>query len=126
GAYEFQAPVSRISYAWLQLYGLLPASGSTDTADPDGDGVNNYHEWLAGTNPTNRLSSPAQLTIIPSGANLILTWPTNAVGFTLQSATNLGPSAVWSTNSPAPVVIAGQNTVTNPITGAQKFHRLVQ
>jgi hypothetical protein len=33
---------------------------------------------------------------------------------------------VWITNSPAPVVIAGQNTVTNPITGPQQFFRLSQ
>ena len=67
-----------------------------------------------------------QLTIIPSGANVVLTWPTNATGFTLQSTMNLGSSAVWSTNSPAPVVVNGQNTVTNPITGTQQFFRLSQ
>jgi len=125
GAYEFQAPLSQISYAWLQQYGL-PINANTDSADPDGDGVDNWHEWLAGTDPTNPLSSPAQLTIIPSGPNLILMWPTNAVGFTLQSTTNLGSSAVWSTNSPAPLVANGLNRVTNPITGGQQFYRLAQ
>jgi hypothetical protein len=55
-----------------------------------------------------------------------LTWPTNPAGFTLQSATNLVSPAFWSTNSPAPVVINGQNAVTNPITGPQQFYRLVQ
>jgi hypothetical protein len=125
GAYEFQAPVSMISYAWLQQYGL-PIIPSTDSADPDGDGVSNYHEWLAGTDPTNSLSSPAQLSITPSGTNVILTWPTNAVGFTLQSTTNLSSPAVWSTNSPAPVVIGGQNVITNPISGAQQYYRLRQ
>jgi uncharacterized repeat protein (TIGR03803 family) len=70
--------------------------------------------------------APPQLTIIPSGANVILTWPTNATGFTLQSTTNLASSAVWTTNSPAPVVVNGQNTVTNPISGAQQFYRLSQ
>ncbi len=60
-----------------------------------------------------------------------MTWPANVAGFdytsyTLQSATNFVSPAVWSTNSPAPVVIAGQNTVTNPITGPQQFYRLVQ
>ena len=125
GAYEFQSPASMISYAWLQQFNL-PINPATDTADPDGDGVNNYHEWLAGTNPTNRFSSPAQLTIAPSGPNVVFTWSTNAIGFTLQSTTNLVSPAVWSTNSPAPVVIAGQNTVTNPITGPQQFFRLVQ
>src|SRR5450759_2288652 len=58
---------------------------------------------------------PAQLTIIPYGANVILTWPTNAAGFTLQSTTNLVSPAVWSTVSPGPVVIGGQNVVINPV-----------
>ena len=72
---------------------------------------------------------PPQLTILLSGvppSGIVLTWPANAAGFTLQSATNLVSPAFWSTNSPAPVVIAGQNTVTNPITGPQQFFRLVQ
>ncbi|HSU54676.1 MAG TPA: choice-of-anchor Q domain-containing protein [Candidatus Dormibacteraeota bacterium] len=124
GAYEFQSPVSMICYAWLQEFNLA-ITALTDNSDPDGDAVDNYHEWLAGTNPTNRFSSPAQLTIIPSGTNVILTWPTNAVGFTLQSTTNLVSPAVWTTNSPAPVVICEQNVVTNPITGAQRFYRLI-
>ena len=46
--------------------------------------------------------------------------------YVLQSTTNPVSLAVWSTNSPAPVVIAGQNTVTNPITGTQRFYRLSQ
>ncbi len=72
------------------------------------------------------LSFAPRLTIIPSGTNVIITWSTNAVGFMLQSSTNLVSPAVWSTNSPAPVVAEGQNTVTNPISGAQQFYRLVQ
>ena len=77
------------------------------------------------------LSFRPQLTITPSGTNVILTWATNVAGFdytgyTLQSTANLGPPAVWSTNSPAPVVISGQNTVTNAISGPQQFFRLSQ
>jgi uncharacterized repeat protein (TIGR03803 family) len=77
------------------------------------------------------LSFPPQLAIIPSETNVILTWPTNYAGFdytgyTLESTTNLGSSAVWSTNSPAPVIVNGQNTVTNPISGSQTFFRLSQ
>src|SRR5205085_9540540 len=77
------------------------------------------------------LSFPPQLTIAPSGPSVILSWPTNVAGFdytgyTLRSTTNLVSPAVWSTNSTAPVAIKGQNTVTNPITGARRFFRLAQ
>jgi uncharacterized repeat protein (TIGR03803 family) len=69
------------------------------------------------------LPSPPPLTINRSGTNLVLTWPTNAPGLVLQSTTNLF-SAVWSTNTPAPTVVNGQNTVTNPISSGQMFYRL--
>jgi uncharacterized repeat protein (TIGR03803 family) len=67
---------------------------------------------------------PPQLTIIRSGTNVTVTWPTNATGFTLEFATNLVSPIFWNTNSPAPVVINGQNTVTNPISGTHQFFRL--
>ena len=47
-------------------------------------------------------------------------------GFTLQSTTNLVSSAVWAAVSPGPVVIDGQNAVTNLISGTQQFYRLSQ
>jgi uncharacterized repeat protein (TIGR03803 family) len=67
--------------------------------------------------------NPPQLTITPSESNVILTWPTT--GFTLQSTTNL-ISPVWATNLPAPVIVNGQNTVTNLALGTQQFFRLSQ
>jgi hypothetical protein len=42
----------------------------------------------------------AQVAIILSGANVILEWPTNAAGFTMQSTTNLDSQAAWSIVSP--------------------------
>ena len=69
--------------------------------------------------------SPPLLAINPSGTNVILTWPTNATGFTLESTTNL-VSAVWITNATAPAIVNTNNAVTNGITGTQKFYRLSQ
>ena len=66
-----------------------------------------------------------QLTITPSGANVILAWPTNYIGFTLQATSNL-MSPVWTTDSVAPVIVNGQYGVTNPISGTQQFFRLSQ
>lgn len=69
--------------------------------------------------------APPQLTIFLTGTNVILAWPTNSVGFTLQSATNL-TSTNWSTVSPAPVVVFNAYyAVTNSISGKQLFYRLI-
>jgi hypothetical protein len=64
------------------------------------------------------------LSAVRQGGNLVLSWPTNSTVFTLVSATNLGPAAVWLPVSPAPVVLGGQFVVTNPITGPSRFFRL--
>jgi uncharacterized repeat protein (TIGR03803 family) len=67
-----------------------------------------------------------QLSISRSGTNVILTWPTNAAGFTLQSTTNLTSSAVWVGVSPAPVIVSTNNAVTNNISSTREFYRLSQ
>jgi len=66
------------------------------------------------------------LNVSPSATNVILTWPTNTAEFTLRSTTNLVSAVVWTPVSPAPVVVNGQNTVTNPISAKQRFYRLNQ
>lgn len=65
------------------------------------------------------------LTMTLSEENLIVSWPTNSIGFSLQSNTNLASQTGWTTVSPTPVVVNGQNVVTNPIFGKGQFYRLV-
>jgi len=96
----------------------LVASSNTLYGIADGGGSSGY-----GTVFSLALTSP-QMAIVPSQGNVILTWPTNATGFTLQSTTNLASPAVWTTNSPAPVVVNGQNIATNLIARPQEFFRL--
>ena len=68
-----------------------------------------------------------QLGINASGENVVLTWPTNFVGFSLQSSTNLASQTGWTTVSQAPVVLNDQIILTNPISGPQQlFFRLAQ
>jgi autotransporter-associated beta strand protein len=52
-----------------------------------------------------------------------LLWPTSAVGFTLQSNTNLNTTN-WASAAPASVISGINNVVTNVTDGVQKFYRL--
>jgi PKD repeat protein len=65
-----------------------------------------------------------KLSLVFAGRELILSWPTNAVGFFLQSTTNLSPPVIWSTVAATPASINGQNAVTNAISGPRMFFRL--
>jgi len=72
---------------------------------------------------TTPASAAPVLTIIPSGTNVLVEWPTNATGYTLEFSTNLA-STVWSTTLPAPVVVNTNKVVTNGISGTRRFFRL--
>jgi uncharacterized repeat protein (TIGR03803 family) len=105
-------------------FALVQGSDGSFYGTTYGGGTNN-----AGTVFRLTIVPQPQLTIIPSGPYVILTWPTNyagfsCAGFTLQSTTDLGSSAVWSTNSSTPVVIGGENVVINAMSGKQQFYRL--
>lgn len=65
-----------------------------------------------------------RLTISLSGDNLILSWPTNATGFSLQSTTNPALPSSWSPSLIQGIVMDAENVVTNPISDAQMFFRL--
>ena len=55
---------------------------------------------------------------------MILSWPANATGFTLQSTQDLTVPAGWLDVTNPPTALGGQFTVTNPISGAAQFFRL--
>ena len=67
--------------------------------------------------------APAVAARLQSGT-IIFTWPTNAPGFILMSTTNLATNAVWTKVFPAPVVVSGQNVVSNTISEPRLFYRL--
>ncbi len=128
GAYEYQTPVSKISYAWLQQYGLSITT-NTDTADPDGDRMNNYQEWIAGTNPTNALSVLTMLAPEPTNnpAGLVASWQSvNNRTYFLQSRTNLGMQPSFSTIQSNIVGQTGTTsyTDTNAVGNGPFFYRV--
>jgi uncharacterized repeat protein (TIGR03803 family) len=65
-----------------------------------------------------RLSLPPPLlTFLPSGGNFVVMWPADAAGFSLQSA-----PAITGTFTNVP---GATSPYTNPVTGPQKYFRLI-
>jgi hypothetical protein len=114
GAYEFEGAGYNSFISWLRQYGL-PTDGSADYTDSDGDGMNNYEEWLAGTDPTNPSSVLELLT--PSLTNnppgIVVSWQsvTNRTYF-LERSSNLGGQPAFTTLA---ANIPGQPGVTTYI-----------
>lgn len=126
--YTFSASSTNASGLYTNSEGAYPEaalilSGNTLYGAASQGGSQNSGTIFSISLPT----SPPQLTIATTSAvNVLLSWPTNATGFTLQATTNLGSTAVWTPVSQTPVLVNGQNTLTNPISGAQQFYRLAQ
>ena len=115
GAYEFQGSGSAISYAWLQQYGL-PTDGSADLVDTDGDGMNNWQEWICGTNPTNALSVLRMLSAVPYSGGVTITWRSVAgITYFLERTTDV--SSWFISNSISNVWTANAVLVATNITG---------
>lgn len=120
--------VNTIGEGFAVLYSFPGVNGG---ASPGGDLIlsNNilYGTTIEGGSAGNGMAFSLfvvqPLAIARSGTNVILTWPTNATGLSLHFTTNL-LGTNWSANLPAPIVINGQNTVTNSISSARMFYRL--
>ena len=92
GAYEFQGTNAIVFYAWVQHHGVL-IDGTTDYDDPDGDGMNNWQEWVCYTCPTNSLLNLRIISAVPSGGNIVVRWKSSpSVNYVLERSTDPGGS----------------------------------
>ena len=126
GAYELQAPASTISYVWLQQYGL-PTDGSADSLDTDSDGMANWQEWRAGTNPTNAPSALHISSISAKGAIATLRWQSaSGITYALERSTNLMVQPAFIPVQTNIAGTGGQITIsdTNSTPSAPAFYRL--
>ncbi len=94
------------------LYGTAPAGGVS--------GVGTIFSLTLGEVVAPRLQ------ISTAADQAILTWPIQAIGFALQSTTNLATPADWRAVLPVPSPVNGQNTVTTPLSGTPTYYRLSQ
>ncbi len=97
GAYEYQTPLSKVSYQWLEKYGL-PITANIDTSSPNGTGFDVYQDWIAGLNPTDPASTLVILPLAPTNnaSGITVTWKSvSGINYNLLRSRNL--SAPWAT-----------------------------
>jgi len=61
---------------------------------------------------------------VPGSEKVLVSWPTSAVPFSLQSVGRLPATNGWTAVPGAPVVKGDQNVVTNNATRPAEFYRL--
>ncbi len=131
--YYWGTPANAIPVEWMTMYFGPQSSWPSTTADSDGDGMNNYQEFLAGTNPTNsasvlrvQISKTAQM---PQGRQfsqtpqgLFLSWNTQpGLTYQVQMTTNF---TSWS-NLGSPRFAAGTGDSIFVGGGAAGYYRIL-
>jgi len=125
-AYEFQGAGLSEFAGWLWQYSLR-TDGSADHTDADSDGMDNWQEWITGTDPTNALSVLQMLSPTGDVSGVTVSWQsvTNRT-YSVQRATDRATQPAFSTLA---TNIAGQQvttsfTDTNAIGDGPYFYRV--
>jgi uncharacterized repeat protein (TIGR03806 family) len=113
---------AHITYAeWLAQHPTLAGAATNSAADPDGDGANNYLEYLTGTSPTNSADywNPA---IAANASQVAVGYrqPSN-LGIVIETSSDLLHWTTWNVpgNDPIYSLLSGTNVLvgtasTNP------------
>jgi len=111
------AGIGKIAFELWQMEQFSPAqlddlNISGRDADPDGDGITNYEEFLAGTLPTNTASALRITGTRLIGNDLLLTWAAAGPRTNIVQTTAFLPSSNFTDISAIPIPDAGDATVS--------------
>ena len=80
------------------------------------------HLWLVAVQGI--AATPPALSARPSGEHLVISWPASATGYQLEVSSQPSVPDAWASVTNSPVIIDGQNTITNEMTLETLFYRL--
>lgn len=126
GFFEVQGTNTDFNFDGLEdtfqrtYFPLFTATNAGPSADPDGDGLNNYAESIAGTVPTNSASALKMLSVARTNNTATVRWlSVNGKRYQLLYRTNL-TSGSWN-NAGAIVTATGTNTSLADTTATNGF-----
>ncbi len=110
--------------SWAIQYGFNPLDPSVANADPDGDGLSNLQEFLAGTDPTNSASIMRITNITRAGNVNTITWQSvSGKTYHLQSTDTL--AGTFTDVAGPDITASGASTSTTDTTAVTgRFYRV--
>jgi hypothetical protein len=122
GAYECQAPARLAYYVWLQNYGLSTYA-SAAYVDTDGDGLNNWQEYLADTSPLDANDFLHIISFTRSGTFNTLWWTSKSTRlYRVERRATFDDASPWKTC--IAIDVPGWNYVGFDDNGSQYFYRI--
>jgi PKD repeat protein len=124
--------------AWqLRYFNCTNCPQADPSADPDGDGMNNLAEFLAGSDPTNSTSGLHIISVAPqSNGDMLITWKTAGGHTNAVQVTSGDANGGYNTNfmditvSPHIIISGSGDVTTNYIDGGgatnvpSRFYRI--
>lgn len=124
-----QSKASEAYWAWISQYytgaDLADEARSGKLADPDGDGADNWSEYIAATVPTNRLDYLRFEHVAVTNATGQLAFNTHTGRlYSVESTAALSPPNAWRVLTNSLAGTGSSVTVPVTVTNAQQFYRL--
>ena len=92
------------------------------SVEPDLNPVDNRASAV--TTVVSDASRTLGIRLVSTRENVVISWPTSAVSFTLQFLEALSPTNLWQPVTNVPTIVNGRNTVTNDASKGNRFFRL--